>query len=72
MAEPPIDVAKLLELVDQILHSCTETTATTAALASLLIGKGYITEEEFASKIAEQAKMTEKIAKALDSATHDA
>lgn len=72
MAEPPIDIPKLLELVGQVLKTCTESTAMSEALASLLIDKGCITREEFDARVEEQAKQTKQMLDALNSPSHEA
>jgi hypothetical protein len=65
MAGKPIDYANLLAVVNQIMRICVQTTATTEALASLLIDKGLVTRGELDAKIREHQETNQKLADAL-------
>jgi len=64
-----MDYENLLALVEKVMRICTQTTAKSEALASLLIDKGYVTEEELRKKIEEEEKKTKKLAESLGSDT---
>lgn len=63
----PEPIETLLELVNQVMRLCTQTTARSEALESLLIDKGLLTREELEAKIEEHAIQTKKLADALGS-----
>ena len=67
MAEKPIDYRKLLAIVDQVMGICIQTNARSAALESLLIDKGLVTEAELNARTQQLAENEKKLSDALGS-----
>jgi hypothetical protein len=67
MSGKPIDLEALLALVEQVMRICTQTTARSEGLESLLIDRGLVTKEALDAKIRERQELNQKIADALGS-----
>lgn len=67
MAGKPIDFEQLFSLVEQVMRICTQTTATSEALASLLIDKEIVTKAELDVRTEQCWKETKKLADTLGS-----
>ena len=67
MTEKPIDFGSLLALAHQVIGICIQTNARSAALESLLIDKGLITEAELNARTRQLAESEKRLADALGS-----
>jgi hypothetical protein len=67
MAEKPIDYSKLLAIVNQVMGICIQTNARSAALESLLIDKGLVTEAELNARTQQLAENEKRLSDGLGS-----